>query len=139
MRLPTHHAGYHKLLVHFARDLRGPDVTAVQSVIRAAKAASMRLPARERAAWVAQKLNIDRARVDTAVRTRLAVDGHRVTYWDSLKCYVRAGSDHVGYTEHPLLAARVVERTAFGAEFADFRAWAVQYVLLHCDASFATR
>lgn len=138
MRLPVHHAGYHELLVHFVRDMRGPDVLVVQRVLHAARAGSMQRPARERASWVARTLGIDRTQVESCVRQRHAVDGHRVTYWDTLKCYVRCGQDHVGYTEHPLLASRVVERTAHGAGFAHFRAWALQYVLVHCDASFAT-
>ena len=138
MRLPVHHAGYYELLVHFARDLRGSDLSAVQTVLRATKARSMQRPACERAVWVARALNIDLGHVETNLHTRHTIDGHRVTYWETLKCFVRRGEDHVGYTEHPLLASRVVERTAYGAEFAPFRAWAIQYVLVHCDASFAT-
>jgi hypothetical protein len=67
------------------------------------------------------------------------IDGHRVTYWDSIKAHVRSGQDNVGYSDSPLLAARVLERTAWGTGYTKFRFWALQYVLLNCDFPFACK
>ena len=87
-------------------------------------------------ASIATTLGIDGADVERGARRVALIDGHRVRYWDALKCHVRRGQDHVGYTDstgEPLLAARVVERTAYGADHAAFRSWALQHVLVHCD------
>ena len=136
MRLPEHHRAYARLLEGVVRDCGGADSSAARAFLRAAKAAARRVSLPRRAAWLAQRLGIDRAELDRGARRALSIDGHRVRYWDALKCHVRRGQDHVGYTDstgEPLLAARVVERTAYGADHAAFRSWALQHVLVHCD------
>lgn len=140
MRLPEHHRAYARLLEGVVRDCGGADADAARAYLRAAKTAARRLALPRRAKWLAERLGIDAAQIERGARRVLSVDGHRVRYWDALKCHVRRGQDHVGYTAgdagSPLLAARVAERTAHGADHAAFRSWALQHVLVHCDTCF---
>lgn len=139
MRLPEHHRAYARLLEGVVRDNGGADADAARAYLRAAKNAARKLALPRRAEWLAERLGIDAAEIERGARRVLWVDGHRVRYWDALKCHVRRGQDHVGYTTGDachLLAARVAERTAHGADHAAFRLWALQHVLVHCDTCF---
>jgi hypothetical protein len=136
MRLPEHHRSYRQLLDRIACD-EGIDPGRARSALHAAKSAALLIPLRRRKQWTAEKLNIDSVAVEKARTNVHVIDGHLVTYWDSIKSHVRPGQDHVGYSENPLLAARVFERTAWGTGYTNFRFWALQYVLLHCDFPFA--
>lgn len=142
MILPEHHRAYAAVLRGVVRDCGGTDTAAVGKFLRDAKVAARRVPHARRARWVMDRLGIDGADVERGARRVLVIDGHRVSYWSALKCHVRRGDDHVGYTDqtdHPLLAARVVERTAYGADHAAFRSWALQHLALHCDTCFASK
>jgi hypothetical protein len=142
MILPEHHRAYAALLMGVVRDCGGTDSRAASKFLRDAKVAARRVPHARRARWVMDRLGIDGAGVERGARRVVVIDGHRVSYWSALKCHVRRGDDHVGYTDqtdHPLLAARVVERTAYGADHAAFRSWALQHLALHCDTCFASK
>ena len=142
MMLPDHHRAYAALLRGVVRDCGGADATAATAFLRDAKVAARRVPHARRARWISNRLGIDGAAVERGARSVIEIDGHRVSYWSALKCHVRRGDDHVGYTdetEHPLLAARVLERTAYGADQAAFRSWALQHLALHCDTCFASK
>jgi hypothetical protein len=124
------------------RDCGGVDAAAARAFVREAKLAARAVPLPRRAAWLADRLGIDGADVERGARRVALIDGHRVRYWDALKCHVRRGQDHVGYTDatgEPLLAARVVERTAHGADHAAFRAWAVEFLALRCATCFEAK
>jgi hypothetical protein len=142
MRLPEHHRADAGILRGVVRDCGGTDAAAAREFLRDAKVAARRVPHARRARWIMAALGIDGAENERRARSVVSIDGHRVSYWSALKCYVRRYDDHVGYTDHtghPLLAARVVERTAYGAEqaHAAFRMWALQHLVLHCDTCFA--
>ena len=142
MRLPEHHRAYATILCGVVRDCGGTDAAAARAALREAKAAARRVPLARRARWIMDRLSIDGEEIERGASSALEIDGHRVSYWSALKCHVRRGDDHVGYTdhtEHALLAARVVERTAYGADHAAFRSWALQHILLHCDTCFASK
>lgn len=142
MILPEHHRAYATLLRGVVRDNGGADTAAAGKFLRDARVAARGVPRARRARWVMDRLVIDGADVERGARRVLVIDGHRVSYWSALKCHVRRGDDHVGYTDqtdHPLLAARVVERTAYGADHAAFRSWALQHLALHCDTCFASQ
>jgi hypothetical protein len=142
MRLPEHHRAYAAILRGVVRDCGGADETAARAFLRDTKVAARRVPHARRAKWIMAQLGIDGAENERGARSVLEIDGHRVSYWSALKCHVRRHDDHVGYTDHtghPLLAARVVERTAHGADHAAFRSWALQHLALHCDTCFASK